>query len=75
MQDFPHRYAVTTLAHPEGDVALESEGLPRLATAPPAAFGGPGDRWSPETLLMGALALLSLPLYLLSMFITAAKYR
>ena len=56
MQEFPHHYAVTTLADAEGDVALESERLPPLATAPPAEFGGPGDRWSPETLLVGALA-------------------
>jgi organic hydroperoxide reductase OsmC/OhrA len=56
MQEFPHRYAVSTLADAEGDVALESERLPPLATAPPAEFGGPGDRWSPETLLVGALA-------------------
>lgn len=26
-----------------------------LESAPPAEFGGPGDRWSPETLLTGAL--------------------
>jgi organic hydroperoxide reductase OsmC/OhrA len=55
MQEFPHRYVVTTLADAEGDVSLESERLPALATAPPAEFGGPGDRWSPETLLVGAL--------------------
>ena len=56
MQEFPHRYSVGALASAEGDVALESERLPALTTAPPAEFGGPGDRWSPETLLAGALA-------------------
>lgn len=35
---------------------LSSPGLPELATAPPAEFGGPGDLWSPETLLVGAVA-------------------
>jgi uncharacterized OsmC-like protein len=40
----------------ENDVAVESAGLSALATAPPAAFGGPGDRWSPETLLVAAVA-------------------
>jgi organic hydroperoxide reductase OsmC/OhrA len=40
----------------DGDVALGSTGLPALATAPPAEFDGPGDRWSPETLLVGAVA-------------------
>lgn len=56
MQQLPHRYSVAASAAPEGDVALEGEGLPPLASAPPAEFGGPGDRWSPETLLVGALA-------------------
>jgi organic hydroperoxide reductase OsmC/OhrA len=27
-----------------------------LSTAPPAEFGGPGDRWSPETLLVASVA-------------------
>jgi peroxiredoxin-like protein len=56
MHPFPHRYAATGYASPDGDVTVESDGLPALATAPPAEFGGPGDRWSPETLLMGAVA-------------------
>lgn len=56
MQEFPHCYSVAAQADAEGDVALESARLPALATAPPAEFGGPGDRWSPETLLVGALA-------------------
>ncbi len=30
--------------------------MPALATAPPAEFDGPGDRWSPETLLCAAVA-------------------
>jgi organic hydroperoxide reductase OsmC/OhrA len=37
-------------------VPVSSTGLPSLATAPPAEFDGPGDRWSPETLLVAALA-------------------
>lgn len=56
MTNLPHRYAVRASAESEGDVRLESEALPALATAPPAEFGGPGDRWSPETLLVGAVA-------------------
>jgi organic hydroperoxide reductase OsmC/OhrA len=55
MQEFPHRYSVAAVANPEGDVALQSDRLPSLASAPPAEFGGPGDRWSPETLLVAAL--------------------
>jgi organic hydroperoxide reductase OsmC/OhrA len=56
MQDFPHHYRVGThVAGSEGGVTLTAEGLPDLATAPPVEFGGKGDRWSPETLLVGAV--------------------
>jgi peroxiredoxin-like protein len=54
--EFPHAYAAAAVAEPEGDVALEAERLPALHSAPPAEFGGPGDRWSPETLLVAAAA-------------------
>jgi organic hydroperoxide reductase OsmC/OhrA len=56
MQDLPHRYSVTARAAREGDAFVEAERLPRLASAPPTEFGGPGDRWSPETLLAAAVA-------------------
>ena len=56
MQEFPHHYTVAATAATEGDVALESDRLPAVASAPPAEFGGPGDRWSPETLLVAAVA-------------------
>ncbi len=56
MQDFPHRYSAEALANAEGEINLESARLPALASAAPAEFGGPGDRWSPETLLVAAVA-------------------
>lgn len=56
MQPFPHRYAVAAAARVEGDVALEGERLPSLPSAPPTEFDGPGDRWSPETLLVASVA-------------------
>ena len=56
MHPYPHMYTVEASASPEGDVPLTSAGLPTLVTAPPAEFDGPGDRWSPETLLVGAVA-------------------
>ena len=56
MDPLPHHYSVVARASAEGEVALESAGLPPLASAGPREFGGPGDRWSPETLLVGALA-------------------
>jgi organic hydroperoxide reductase OsmC/OhrA len=56
MHPYPHLYKTEASASPTGDVAVSSTGLPTLATAPPAEFDGPGDRWSPETLLLGAVA-------------------
>jgi organic hydroperoxide reductase OsmC/OhrA len=56
MHPYPHHYVVQASATPGGDVPVSSPGLPDLATAPPAEFDGPGDRWSPETLLCAAVA-------------------
>jgi organic hydroperoxide reductase OsmC/OhrA len=56
MHPYPHVYTVQASATPEGDVPVSSSGLPTLATAPPAEFDGPGDRWSPETLFCAAVA-------------------
>ena len=55
VQPFPHHYGVVAAADAAGDVTLDSSGLPTLASAPPTEFGGPGDRWSPETLLVAAV--------------------
>ena len=56
MHPYPHLYTVQASASPAGDVPVTAAGLPALATAPPAEFDGPGDRWSPETLLVAAIA-------------------
>lgn len=56
MQDFPHHYSVTASGSPDQNVTLSSKGLEDLETAGPPEFGGPGDVWSPETLLVGAVA-------------------
>ena len=55
MQPFPHHYAVITRGQVEGAIELRSQGLPVLRSASPAEFGGPGDLWSPETFLVGAI--------------------
>jgi organic hydroperoxide reductase OsmC/OhrA len=55
MKDFPHHYLVTASAEFEGNVALKSDDVPELATALPEEFSGPGNQWSPETLLTGAV--------------------
>ena len=56
MQEFPHHYVVTASGVAEGNVTLASAGLSDLQSAAPAEFGGPGDQWSPETLLAAAVA-------------------
>jgi organic hydroperoxide reductase OsmC/OhrA len=56
MQDLPHQYLVSADAKSSGNVTLASNGVPDLASAPPAEFGGPGDQWSPESLLVAAVA-------------------
>jgi len=56
MQDYPHHYKVAAVASPEGEVGLTSDRLQAIPSAPPAQFGGPGDKWSPETLLTAAVA-------------------
>ena len=56
MQNPPHHYSVPATASFEGNVDLTSAGLTRIDSAPPSEFGGLGDRWSPETLLVAAVA-------------------
>lgn len=56
MQDLPHHYIVSASAKSDSNVTLSSPGLDDLDTAGPPEFGGPGDVWSPETLLVGAVA-------------------
>lgn len=56
MQDLPHHYVVTASAEAESHVVVSSPGLEDIATAAPAEYGGPGDVWSPETLLVASVA-------------------
>lgn len=57
MEPLPHVYTVRAVGNRQA-VALhcESDDLPSLSVAGPAEFDGPGDLWSPETLLTAALA-------------------
>jgi organic hydroperoxide reductase OsmC/OhrA len=55
MQGFPHRYTVTATGSAAGDVELNAVRLSTVHSASPAEFDGPGDRWSPETLLVAAI--------------------
>lgn len=56
MHPFPHRYRVTAQGAATGCVTLAHDGVPALTSSPPIEFGGPGDAWSPEGLMVGAVA-------------------
>ena len=53
---YPHHYEASASGPPHGVVTVTSPRLEALSTAPPPEFGGPGDRWSPETLLVASVA-------------------
>lgn len=56
MQDLPHLYRIDAAAKPDTTVTLSGTTVPTLESAPPLQFGGPGDKWSPEDLLVAAIA-------------------
>ena len=56
MQDLPHVYKVSADADSDTPVVVSSAGVPSLETAGPPEFGGPGDVWSPEGLLVASVA-------------------
>lgn len=56
MKDLPHQYQVHATADSEGEIKIDSPNLSRIYSAPPLEYGGPGDLWSPETLLVAAVA-------------------
>lgn len=56
LKAFPHHYQVVASVGPDGEVLLASADLEPLHSAAPIEFDGPGNLWSPETLLVGAMA-------------------
>jgi peroxiredoxin-like protein len=56
MQDLPHHYHASAHASADSHVAVNACDLPEIITAAPVEFGGPGDKWSPEHLLVGTVA-------------------
>jgi organic hydroperoxide reductase OsmC/OhrA len=56
MKPYPHTYIVKAHGAPTGTVPVSSQGVADIDTAPPPEFDGPGDVWSPETLLVAAVA-------------------
>lgn len=55
MHAFPHLYYVESTASPAGNVSITADGLPGIESAPPKEFDGPGNLWSPESLLTAAV--------------------
>jgi organic hydroperoxide reductase OsmC/OhrA len=56
MHPLPHHYPVSASATAESIVVVEAPGVHSIETAGPVEFGGPGDKWSPESLLTAAVA-------------------
>jgi len=56
MSDLPHLYKVNVAGTPDDNLITSANNLPDLTTAAPKSFGGPGDKWSPEDLLIAAVA-------------------
>ena len=54
--DFHHFYTATASATDAGSVDLAVAGLESFKSNAPKEFGGPGDLWSPEDLLVAAIA-------------------
>jgi organic hydroperoxide reductase OsmC/OhrA len=55
MTPLPHHYEVRLAGGPLGHAVVSTQGVPDLRAAPPAAYDGPGDAWSPEHLLLAAV--------------------
>jgi organic hydroperoxide reductase OsmC/OhrA len=56
MKPFPHAYTAGASADPEGNVISTLKNGCQVEVAPPIEFDGVGDVWSPEELLMAAVA-------------------
>lgn len=56
MHPFPHHYRAEASAAESGFVQLGTASALTLETSAPPEFGGSSGYWSPETLLVGAIA-------------------
>ena len=56
MHPFPHSYPVSAAANFDSIVWLTAPGVTVFESAGPVEFGGPGDLWSPESLLVASVA-------------------
>ena len=56
MASLPHTYIANTTGTPDTHLVSTLENGLTLEVAAPANFGGPGDTWTPEEMLLGSLA-------------------
>ncbi|MEZ5528694.1 MAG: OsmC family protein [Porticoccaceae bacterium] len=56
MNPLPHSYRASTYGTPDTHLVSTLENGCTLEVASPANFDGPGDTWTPEEMLLGALA-------------------
>ncbi len=56
MHPYPHTYVASAIGRSQGLVTVASPRLLSFETAAPPEFDGPGDVWSPETLLCASIA-------------------
>ena len=56
MHPFPHRYRAQARAASSGGVTVGADGVAEIESNAPPEFGGPHGHWSPETLLVAAIA-------------------
>ena len=54
MQALPHTYTVAASGQASDSLTIAAGELDNFSVSPPAQFGGPGDQWSPEDLLMAS---------------------
>ena len=54
--NFHHFYTATAKATDSGSVGIDIDGLESMESNATKEFGGPGDKWSPEDLLVAAVA-------------------
>ncbi len=56
MQKFPHQYQAEAVGGAAGIVRIDASTAPTIDSQAPPEFGGPQGFWSPETLLLAAIA-------------------
>ena len=56
MKELPHTYQVTASNDGAATITVNTAGAPSIKTAAPVEFGGPGNTWTPESLLTAAVA-------------------